>query len=70
MRLLVVVGRAALHVGSEPADLDEDRLVRVGADPQRLVALGRLIEHLQGNLDGQLVRRHVLGQTRPALALL
>ena len=39
LRLLFVFRRAALHVRAEAADLQEHRLVRVGANAQRLFAL-------------------------------
>ena len=44
LRLLFVFHRAALHVGSEAADLQVHRLVRVGADAQRLFRLAGLLQ--------------------------
>ena len=70
LRLLVVLGRAPLHVRAEPADLHKHRLVRVGADAQRLLALAGLVEHLQGRLERDFIGREPLGQARPPVALL
>ena len=45
-------------------------MLRLGADAQRLFALRGLVEHLQGRVERQFVGRHLVGQARPALALL
>ena len=62
LRLFVVFGRAALHVRAEAADLDKHRLVRVGANAQRLLALAGLVEHFQGRRERQFVGRQPSGR--------
>ena len=57
LRLFLVLGRAALNVGTEAAHLHEDRLVRVRTDAQRLIALTGLVEHFQRRLQRQFIGR-------------
>ena len=70
LRLFLAVGRAALDVGPEAADLDEHRLARLGTDAQRLLGLAGLVEHFQRRRKGQFVGRQAVGQACPAVALL
>ena len=68
--LFFVVRIAALHVGSEPTDLDVDRLVRLGTNSQRLVTLFGLIQQMQRGFERHFVGSHVFFERCRPIALL
>ena len=70
MRLLFVVGRAALHVGTEAARPSRTPACACRGNAQRLVALRGLVEHLQRDVERQFVGRHAVGHAGAAFALL
>ena len=70
MRLIFIIWIAALNVGSEPANLQIDRLSRLGAHAKRLFALFGLVQKGEGRIERHFVRRCVFGQRSGAFALL
>ena len=64
------MGSAALDVRPEASNLQIHRLARVGTSSQRLFGLGGLVEHVQGDFDGEFVGGLFFRQAGPAFALL
>ncbi len=68
-RFLFILGGPAHDIRTKPSLLEEDRLVRIGVDAERLGGFAGGGQHFEGLRHRQFIGRHVLHDARLAVPL-